>query len=92
LYLPVACATDESMDDEEFRKIKKDSTTLINYYWDICTKNIPNNPLFAIENQYVEGDRKLVGFNFDFLRKRIHKYIKHPVATKIFKNHAYVRT
>ncbi|MFH4234021.1 hypothetical protein WAJ75_23745, partial [Acinetobacter baumannii] len=39
LYLPVACATDESMDDEEFRKIKKDSTTLINYYWDICTKN-----------------------------------------------------
>ena len=92
LYLPVACATDESMDDEEFRKIKKDSTTLINYYWDICTKNIPSNPLFTIENQYVEGDRKLVGFNFDFLRKRIHKYIKQPVATKIFKNHAYVRT
>lgn len=92
LYLPVACATDETMSDDDFKKIKSDTNKLINYYWDICTKNILNNPLFSIENQYVEGDRELTGFNYDFLRKRIFKYIDHPVAKKIFTKHAYVRT
>lgn len=92
LYLPVACATDENMSDDDFKKIKSDSNKLINYYWDICTKNIANNPLFSIENQYVEGDRELTGFNYEYLKKRIFEYIDHPVAKKIFAKHAYVKT
>lgn len=92
LYLPVACAIDEDMSDDEFKKVKSDSNKLINYYWDVCTKNIMNNPLFSEDNQYIEGDRELSGFNYEYLRKRIFEYVDHPVAKEIFKKHAYVKT
>lgn len=92
LYLPVACATDEEMEDEEFKTIKKETQTLINYYWDVVTKNVSNNPLFTIKNQYIEGDRELVGFDYQYLRKRVFKYLNYPVAKKIFAKHAYVKT
>lgn len=92
LYLPVACATDEDMSEDEYKTIKAESITLTNYYWDVATKIIIGNVNFSKETEYNLNSRELSGFNFDYLRKRVAKYFNYPVAQKIFKEHSYVRT
>lgn len=92
LYLPVACATDEEMSEDEYKTIKAESITLTNYYWDVATKIIIGNVNFSKETEYNLNPRELSGFNFEYLRKRVAKYINYPVAQEIFKKHSYVRT
>lgn len=92
LYLPVACATDEEMDDIEYNQIISGSKELIEYYWDVASTHICNNPLFLKENQYNQENRDLIGFDFDFLKRKISKYINHEISRNILKKHSYVRT
>lgn len=96
-YIARAASTEETMTDEEFYKIEKESLEIENTYWAIAALDVKNKPEF----QYREDDESTYmydtphsfdSFPIDDLKEHIKEYIEYPVIQKILEKRAYART
>ncbi|WP_254433887.1 hypothetical protein [Acinetobacter sp. Marseille-Q1618] len=87
IFLPVACATDENMSDQEFKNILKQKDQLLDYFWKVALNQLKNDKGFI--NEKLLTPREYKGFNRKKIESYVNKYWNHPVSQKIFSQHAY---
>lgn len=96
-YIARAASTQETMDDEEFYKIEKETILIENTYWAIAALDSKNKAEFSYsekdESTYMyDNPHSFESFPIDELKDHIKEYINYPVIQNLLSKHAYTRT